>query len=207
MAFMGVSLGLIARVAYDKNMFEALGYGAQTALDPEMGLPILLNTILPAGLMGIVLSSNFSAIMSTADSCLMAASGNVQTDILNVLSSKIRQNKHQLVISQIITLGIGALALVLASFMTNVLEMMLYSYAFMVSGLFVPVLAALFGKRPNANAALISMAIGGTTTVVLVVAGWKLPLGLDANIFGISAAFIAYYSVFYITDYIHYFKK
>jgi SSS family solute:Na+ symporter len=31
--------------------------------------------------------------------------------------------------------------------MQNVLELMLYSYAFMVSGLFIPVLGALFGRK------------------------------------------------------------
>jgi SSS family solute:Na+ symporter len=33
-------------------------------------------------LMGLMLSSYFSAILSTADSCLMAASGNIVTDII-----------------------------------------------------------------------------------------------------------------------------
>jgi hypothetical protein len=33
--------------------------------------------------------------------------------------------------------------------MQNVLELMLYSYAFMVSGLFVPVIGALFGKKSS----------------------------------------------------------
>jgi SSS family solute:Na+ symporter len=33
--------------------------------------------------------------------------------------------------------------------MQNVLELMLYSYAFMVSGLFIPVLGALFWKKSH----------------------------------------------------------
>jgi SSS family solute:Na+ symporter len=33
--------------------------------------------------------------------------------------------------------------------MQNVLELMLYSYAFMVSGLFIPVLGALFLKKSH----------------------------------------------------------
>jgi len=42
--------------------------------------------------MGLMMSAYFSAIMSTADSCLMAASGNIQTDIFNTFFSK-RKNK------------------------------------------------------------------------------------------------------------------
>jgi SSS family solute:Na+ symporter len=49
-------------------------------------------------------------------------------------------------LSQIVTLAVGLFAILLASQMQNVLELMLYSYAFMVSGLFVPVIGALFGK-------------------------------------------------------------
>jgi len=195
MAFMGVTLGLFSRVAFENGMFADLGYTLSTGIDPEMGLPILLNTVLPAGLMGLMLSAYFSAVLSTADSCMMAASGNVQTDILSKLFRFKQDRKSQLRASQIITLSIGALALLLASYMTNVLSLMLYSYAFMVSGLFIPILVALYGKKPNSIAAISAMIVGGTTTVSLVVSGLQLPLNLDANIFGISASAFVYFIV------------
>ncbi len=192
MAFMGVFLGLLSRVALENGMFSELGFEPQSDMDAEMGLPILLNTILPVGLMGLMLSAYFSAILSTADSCLMAASGNVQTDILSKIFKFKSDTKSQLKLSQIVTLVIGLFALILASYMTNVLDLMLYSYAFMVSGLFVPVIAALYGKKPNSTAAIFSMLIGGSTTIVLTTIGLKLPLNLDANIFGISASACTY---------------
>ncbi len=192
MALMGVTLGLFSRIAFENGMFTQLGYAIGSSIDAEMGLPILLNTVLPAGIMGLMLSAYFSAILSTADSCLMAASGNVQTDILNKIVTFRKDTKSQLKSSQIITLVIGALSLLLASYMTNVLELMLYSYAFMVSGLFVPTLAALYTKKPNKSAALLSMILGGTTTVLLTKLDISLPFSLDANIFGISTSFLAY---------------
>ncbi|WP_216663752.1 sodium:solute symporter [Lentimicrobium sp. L6] len=192
MAFMGVALGLMSCVAFENNMFESQGFSTGSAFDAEMGLPLLLNTILPVGLMGLMLSAYFSAILSTADSCLMAASGNVQTDILGRIWPSSQNNKKHLRISQIITITIGFLAIILANYMTNVLELMLYSYAFMVSGLFIPVLMALYTKKPNATAAFAAMITGGFTTIFLAETGWKLPLGLDANIFGISASLIIY---------------
>ncbi|MEA1898582.1 MAG: sodium:solute symporter family protein, partial [Bacteroidota bacterium] len=88
---------------------------------------------------------------------------------------------------------IGLSSLILASYMTNVLELMLYSYAFMVSGLFIPILVALYGKRPNSLAAIFAMIIGGATTVGLAFLNIKLPFDLDANIFGISASAIVYF--------------
>ncbi len=196
MAFMGVTLGLFSRVAFEKGMFLEYSNVLGNTIDPELGLPILLNTVLPIGLMGLMLSAYFSAILSTADSCLMAASGNVQTDILSKFLPFKKDTKSQLRISQIITIAIGVLAILLASYMTNVLELMLYSYAFMVSGLFIPVLVALYGKHPNSLAAILAMIVGGATTVTLVILDIRLPLDLDANIFGISASALTYFVVY-----------
>ena len=190
MAFMGVALGLFARVAFEKGMFTAVGYSPNTVLDAELGLPLLLRTILPVGLMGLMMSAYFSAIMSTADSCLMAASGNLVTDIFGYFKKNISIKK-----SQIITLLIGGLAIVLATKMQNVLELMLYSYAFMVSGLLVPVLGFLLLKNPSANAAFYAMITGGTTTLVLIVFEIRLPFELDANFFGIISALIVFSTI------------
>ncbi|WP_346858813.1 sodium:solute symporter family protein [uncultured Draconibacterium sp.] len=187
MAFVGVLLGMFARVAIEKGMLA--GYSFAT-IDAEMGLPVLLRTILPVGLMGIVLSAYFSAIMSTADSCLMAASGNILTDVL-----KKHRTANSLRYSQLLTLIVGVLAMFLALKMTSVLDLMLHSYSFMVSGMIVPVLAALFLRNPNANAALVSMFAGGLTTLFLIVSEMELPLNLDANIFGIVLSVLSYFLV------------
>ncbi|MDF1558891.1 MAG: sodium:solute symporter family protein [Bacteroidales bacterium] len=184
MAFMGVILGMFAKVALENGMLP--GYTAEN-LDAEMGLPVLLKTILPVGFLGVVLSAYFSAIMSTADSCLIASSGNILTDVI-----KRHDSAHGLKYSQLITLVVGVLALFLALKMENVLELMLLSYAFMVSGMIIPVLAALFTKRPNALAGLVSMITGGGVTLVLIIFDVKLPFGLDPNIFGIAASLVAY---------------
>lgn len=184
MAFVGVVLGMFARVALENGLLPGF---TESNLDAEMGLPVLLRTILPVGFLGIVLSAYFSAIMSTADSCLMAASGNILTDVL-----KKHDSKNGLRYGQIITLVIGSIALLLALKMTSVLDLMLHSYSFMVSGMIVPVLAALFLKRPNSSAALISMIVGGLTTITLIIIDIELPFGLDANIFGISASLVVY---------------
>lgn len=69
---------------------------------------------------------------------------------------------------------------------------MLLSYAFMVSGLFVPVMAALFIKKLNSTAAIASMIAGGGTTLTLIILDTALPYGLDANVFGVSASLAAF---------------
>jgi SSS family solute:Na+ symporter len=192
MAFMGVILGLFARVAFEKGMFTYMGFAPGEMMDAEMGLPLLLRTILPVGLMGLMMAAYFSAVMSTADSCIMAASGNIESDILKKIRPLLKSKRARLIQSQLITLGIGLLGLLIALRMENVLELMLHSYAFMVSGLFVPVLGAFFTKRGSATAAFWAMITGGTTTLTLTLLSVKLPYGLDPNIFGITAAAICF---------------
>jgi len=190
MAFMGVSLGILARVAAEQGMFADLGAGA--SMDPETGLPMLLRTVLPVGLMGLMLSSYFSAILSTADSCLMASSGNIVTDIISHFRKLDPDAPSTLRLSQLVTLLVGAFALWLASMMTNVLDLMLYSYAFMVSGLFVPIIGALFWKRRSSVAAFWAMLVGGAVTVLLQVC--LLPaLGPKADVLGLAEQLHPYF--------------
>jgi len=190
MAFMGVALGLFSRVAYDQGMFTELGFAPGSSMDAELGLPLLLSNILPIGLMGLMMSAYFSAIMSTADSCLMAASGNFNTDIL-AFFRKEKEGSH-VRSSQVITFVIGVLAIFLATVMQSVLDLMLYSYAFMVSGLLIPVLGTLLFKRPSAKAAMVAMILGGGLTLFLILLDKELPLGLDPNFYGISLAALSF---------------
>ena len=192
MAFMGVALGMMAKVAADQGMFDYLGAANISETDPEQGLPMLLRTILPVGLLGLMMSAYFSAILSTADSCLMASSGNVVTDFIQKFTKRYNSDKSFMRLSQVVTLVIGLLAILLASNMTSVLNLMLYSYAFMVSGLFVPVLGALFWKKSSASGAMAAMLLGGSTTIFLSNAEIALPYELNANVFGIGISAISF---------------
>ncbi|MDQ3190603.1 MAG: sodium:solute symporter family protein [Bacteroidota bacterium] len=200
MAFMGVTLGMFARVAAEQGHFAYLGYGDISLMDAEMGLPLLLRTILPVGLMGLMMSAYFSAIMSTADSCLMAASGNVITDLFGKYFRDVKNEKKFLRASQLSTFLIGVLALLLATTMDNVLELMLYSYAFMVSGLLVPLVGAMFFGVRNAAAAISAMIVGGFTTVILSETGFAMPLDLDPNFYGISASLLIFIGIHFLSN-------
>jgi len=188
MAFMGVVLGLFARVAAAKGVFISDGFVNEIGMDPEMGMPLLLKHVLPVGLMGLMLSAYFSAIMSTADSCLLAASGNFVTDILGLK----QLNKNNIRISQIVTFLVGGAAIIIATTMQSVLELMLLSYSFMVSGLLIPVLGILLSKKRKPIAALFSMIIGGSSTLILTFVGVEIPYGFDPILIGISLSLVTY---------------
>lgn len=192
MAFMGVALGLFAKVAASQGMFDYLGAANVTQADPETGLPMLLRTVLPVGLMGIMMSAYFSAILSTADSCLMAASGNTVSDIINYFKEIDHESDTFIRFSQITTFVIGAAAVITASAMSSVLDLMLKSYAFMVSGLFVPIIGALYWKKSSSTGAIAAMILGGGTTVFLQELFEQLPAGLDPNVFGITVSAVVF---------------
>lgn len=193
MAFMGVILGLFARAAFEMQLISF----PNGLIDPELGLPLLLRTALPVGVTGVILAAYFSAIMSTADSCLMAASGNFISDFLGMA---IRMSpKQQLRMSQRSTLLLGGIAIYIGLHMRNVLELMLLSYAFMVSGLFVPIVMALSGKSRSAPAAIASMLGGGITAMALIYFEIEVWGGLDANGIGLSVSallFAIFHSLF-----------
>ncbi|MEX0681454.1 MAG: sodium:solute symporter family protein [Balneolales bacterium] len=203
MAFMGVLLGLFAKVAADQGMFAYMGYETAAGMHEEEGLPMLLRTVLPVGLMGLMISAYFSAIMSTADSCLMAASGNMTTDIIEKLF-KIDTNRISMIrLSQIVTLALGLLAFLLAAVFDTVLQIMLYSYAFMVSALLVPVIGGLYWKRSSNAAAWWAMVSGGVLTLGLTILTddslpfevplqFSMPFGLDPIIYGLLTSLVIF---------------
>jgi len=179
MAFTGVFLGMCSRVLYP-------------GVEQEMGLPLLIKGVLPIGVTGIVVAAYFSAIMSTADSCLMASSGNVLNDLIARLTRKKLSDKRLMTLSQVLTLAIGLVAIFLASYFANVLEIILLAYSFMVAGLFVPTLGAYFGKKKSSFAAFWSMILGGSSCLVLIIGEWKLPFGLDPAFYGIIVSLVVY---------------
>jgi SSS family solute:Na+ symporter len=173
MAFIGATLGMFARVLFP-------------AADPEMGLPLLLRDVLPVGATGLVLAAYFAAIMSTADSCLLASVGNVIDDVYRRHVAPSSSERSLLSLSRIMTLVIGFASIGFAMYVPRVIDSILLAYSFMVGGLFVPTLGALFWRRVSGTAAFWSILSGGSLTVWLTVT--KAQLGLDPVFFGIGAS-------------------
>lgn len=187
MAFTGVFLGMCARVVFPEA-------------DSEMALPMLIRDVLPIGVTGIVIASYFSAIMSTADSCLMASSGNFVNDIIERHFMKNTDPKKSIRLSMIATGVIGTLAVILALQFTNVLSAILYAYSFMVSGLFVPTVGAYFWDKSSSTGTMVGMISGGTLSILLLTNVLTLPeslavIGFDQSIYGILLSAITFVSI------------
>ncbi|MDF1564670.1 MAG: sodium:solute symporter family protein [Deltaproteobacteria bacterium] len=159
-AFLGVTLGVFARILFPE-------------VEPELGLPMLIREVLPVGVVGILMAAYFSAIMSTADSCLLASVGNLVGDLIEPHLGERASEARLLKLSRALTLLVGALSVGVALALPGVLDAVLLAYAFMVSGLFVPTLAGLLWPRTGARAAFWSMLVGGGVAVTLnLVPAW-----------------------------------
>lgn len=182
MAFLGVFLGMLAKAAFVSGIIPA----AEMAMaDNESAMPLMLKHVLPVGALGLIMAAYFSAILSTADSCLMAASGNISRDLFNY-----KKSKNALKVVQWMTLVIGVLAIIVALYIPSVLELMLLSYGFMVSGLMAPVLGFLLFKNPSRLAAIASMITGSVTLLILQITGLQLPWELDAVVPALSLSLL-----------------
>lgn len=187
MAFTGVFLGMCAHVVFPNLPLSKA----------EMAMPMLIKDVLPPAVTGIVIAAYFSAIMSTADSCLMASSGNFVNDVLERYVCPGISTKASFRLSMIVTLIIGVLAIVIASHFLEVLDAILYAYSFMVAGLFVPTLGAYFWKRSSSAGAIGGMLSGGSLALALLIYYSGLPKEvvekkLDPSFYGILLSAVVF---------------
>ncbi len=191
MAFVGVTMGLLASAALAKGLIAS--ESSAVTLDDELAIPLLLKHVLPPGLLGLVFAAYLSAVLSTADSCLMAASGNFYSDFLQEKLAAHKDSSFWKSVARVLgpkgsTFSLGIVAFLIASQFESVLKLMLYAYGFMISGLFVPTLAAFFWNGVSSGSAITSM-IGGAATYLICeqldTGGW------NANFFGIPASLVS----------------
>ncbi|MDG5800353.1 sodium:solute symporter family protein [Marinilabiliaceae bacterium ANBcel2] len=187
MAFLGVFLGMLAKASFGAGIIPE---EEMAIADQESAMPMMLKHVLPIGAGGLIIAAYFSAILSTADSCLMAASGNISRDLFNY-----KKSKNALKVAQIMTFVIGVLAISVAMYIPTVLELMLISYGFMVSGLMAPVLAFIIFKKPSRIGAFIAMIAGSGTLMAIEITGTKLPMGLDSVVPGLLLSTLLMFTI------------
>lgn len=171
-ALLAVSLGVCARALFPDLSAE----------DADLALPMLIVEILPVGVTGLVIAVYFAAIMSTADSCLLASVGNFVNDIYEKYLRKNASPSEILWIARGLSICLGLVSVVIALYAENVLSAIFLAYGFMAAGLFVPAVAGLLWKRATALGAFCSMSIGGGLTIVIHIAGFNPFESLELSI-------------------------
>jgi SSS family solute:Na+ symporter len=149
-----VTLGVLAF-----NLYPGLSSG-------DEALPQLMLRHLPPIAKGLCLSAVMAIMMSTADSALLIAGTTFSGDIIKPIRPQLG-DQQQLRITRVVILLVGIAGAVFALERAPIFDMMMLALAIFVSGLFVPVMAALFWDRATRKAAL-SSAIAGCATELLL---------------------------------------
>lgn len=155
-------------------------------------MPRLINEVLPIGVTGVVIAAYFSAIMSTADSCLVASSGNIVGDFLQRYFLKNASDRALIRWSQGVTFVLGLIAVAYAVRFGTVIEGVLDAYGFMVAGLFVPTLGAFFWRRSTSAGALTGILVGGGVTQSLPYLRPIMPWYVEHFFFGVGLTPVVY---------------
>lgn len=105
----------------------------------------------------LIICSIIAAITSTANSLICAVSANIVQDFLPTMGNE----KYMVRIAKMITLITGCTAIFASYYMhKTIIEIAIGSYEISVSCLLIPLICALYTKKPNKHGALVA-AVGG----------------------------------------------
>jgi solute:Na+ symporter, SSS family len=152
-----------------------------TGIDATQAIPMLVTHVLPVWAGAIVVGAILGAIMSTADSLLIAGTSHVTNDIyVRLLNPSAGDDTRRLLlISRVCTVVIGVAALILALSIREIIGLLLLSYTMYAAGVFVPVVLGLYWRRGTAAGAITGI-VGGAAAGVAAAQGWvSLPVVPD----------------------------
>ena len=147
-------------------------------------VPALAIKVLPAGLTGLALAGILSVIMSTADSYLLVSVQTCVHDIAKTLKPDMGE-KREMLLSRIFSVILPLGALVIALYIKNAYNILMFAWSFYAAAAGIPAFAALFWKKAT-KAGIISGMLSG----FIVCVGWKLigtPFGLGPTVPGAIA--------------------
>ena len=141
-------------------------FGSGHFADPEKMMPALAMAVFPAWLAGILICGALAAMMSTADSQLLVTTSSVAEDVYHQ-SMNPRAKQSQLVfISRIVTLIIGAAAILLARLPSSIFDKVLFAWGGLGAALGPSLVLSLWWNKTTRNGVLAGMILGFVTVIV-----------------------------------------
>jgi solute:Na+ symporter, SSS family len=160
---------------------------------PDTAFAEIVKTVMPVGVLGLVLAAALAAVMSTASAALIASS----TVVANDLYPRVRPVRNRVLVNRMFTLLIGAAVIALALALNNVVGALTVAYDLLTGALFVPVVAAFFWRGGTGRAAAASIVVSSVVTVALMATR-----GLYSNdpiIFGLLTSLVVFVGASLVT--------
>ena len=148
-------------------------------VDPDLVMMELAMKYLPEVALVLFLGALVSALLSSADSALLAPASVVGWDLLRFFRPRASE-RSSLLITRLSVLGLGLAALVLALHKTTVYELMVDSWSILLATLFVPLTAGIWWPRSNGPGAVASIFTGFAAWQFLLILTPDLPADLLA---------------------------
>lgn len=158
--------GLIAFVKYPE-------------IKASLALPYLIDSIIPAGIQGVVIVGLLAAVMSTADSDLNITSITLVKDFLSTLF-KIKNQNQMLTLARIMNVAIGSLSIVIALAFDKVVDLVIFIAGFWGPVVIVPLVLALFGIIISKRGFIVSCLSGGLGFLI-----WETYFSTDYSFKGV----------------------
>ncbi len=136
--------------------------------DAEFVIPQLAMKLLSVPMMVIFLGALLSAIMSSADSSLLAATSLMTKNIILEVFPHMKKRDF-LPLARNVTIVMAVLSLLVALYVQQIYNLMVNSWATLFVGIFVPVTAALYWRKANKEAAWASMVLGTGTWIGYII--------------------------------------
>jgi SSS family solute:Na+ symporter len=136
---------------------------------PREIIPLTARQGLPAVFGALLMGGIFAKVISTANNYLFSPATNLMHDVYERFINPKATEKQSLLMSRALVVGLGILALLLASQFTSVLNAALYAYTIYGSAVTPAVMAVFFWNRTT-TAGAVSSIIAGT----VVTAGWNI---------------------------------
>ena len=178
-------MGIVAHQIIGSDILDS--YGTTDAVVPALAIRVL-----PIGLTGLALAGILSVIMSTADSYLLVS---VQTCVHDIGKTFVpgMKDKTEIKLSRIFAVVLTLGALVIALYIKNAYNILMFAWSFYAAAAGLPAFAALFWRKATSAGVIAGMVSG-----FVVCVGWKLagqPFGLGSTVPGTIACAIALVAV------------
>ena len=145
-------------------------------IPPDTAILSLAGESLPVFLGGLLLASSVAIIITTGNSYLLSAAGNLVYDIYSNLFGRRIPEGRELLYDRIAVAVLGVLAYVLGAFFPTVLALQIVSYTIYGAGVTPALVAALVWRRATPAGGVASILTGAVVTLV-----WELVLGQPLN--------------------------
>ncbi|MDQ8707333.1 sodium:solute symporter [Streptomyces sp. LHD-70] len=161
-AIAGAVIGTAAKVMYP-NLESA-----------DAAFATIVKDELPMGVRGLVLAAALAAVMSTSSGALIACATVANNDIWSRVRGIVKspgqdEGPHDEVKgNRLFILIMGAVVVVIAIALNDVVQALTVAYNLLVGGLLVPILGGLLWRRGTAPGALASVVAGGLSVIGLM---------------------------------------